>query len=73
MMASQLLLLIKVKTVYFCNAIRLFTLIRADDITNGKRIQGIVFRNAALKFSGKVSSCWVDQSNGIVPVKKIFE
>ena len=73
MMACQLLLFIKVETVYFCNAIRLFTLIRADDITNGKRIQGIVFGNAALKLSGKVSSGWVDQSNGIAPVKKIFE
>ena len=73
MMACQLLLFIKVETVYFCNAIRLFTLIRANDITNGKRIKGVVFCNATLKFSSKVSSCWVNQSNRIAPIKKIFK
>ena len=71
MVACQLLLFIKVETVYFCNAIRFFTWIRSDHITNGQRIKGIVFGNAALEFSGKVSSCWVDQSNSIATVKKI--
>lgn len=63
MVACQLLLFIKVETVYFCNGIRVFTLIRSDHITNGQRIKGSVFGNAALEFSGKVSSCRGEQSN----------
>lgn len=72
-MAGQLLVLIKVKTVYFCNAVRLLALVRGNHVTDSKGVKRIVFCDAALEFSGKVSRCRVNQGNGIMTVKKTFE
>ena len=73
MMACQLLLFIKVKAIHFCNTIWFVMLIRTNYITNSKRIKRIIFGDAALKFSGKIGSGWINQSNSITTVKKMFE
>ena len=64
-MACQLLLFIEVEAIHFCNAVWFLTLVRADHITNSKRIKRVIFGDTALKFSGKVSSCWVDKCNSM--------
>ncbi len=72
-MACQLFLFIEVEAINFCNAVWFLTLVRADYITNSKRIKRVIFGDTALKLSGKVSSCWVDQCDSITIVEKIFE
>ena len=45
--------------------------VNPPEFKNSKRIKRVIFGDSTLKFSGKVSSCWIDQCNSITDIKKI--
>ena len=63
MVACQLSLLVKLKTIKLCDTIRFFTSGGRNDIADGKGIQIIVFGDTSLHFAGHICCYRVDESH----------